>query len=1084
MKLIQTAVRKPVSTLMICLGLIIMGYISMRNLSIDLLPNLGFPKLTVLTEYSGVAPDEIETLVSIPLEAAFEAITGVKRVTSVSREGISVVSIEFHWGTDMNFALLHTKEKVEEVQPQLPKDLTTRPRIIQWDPSSKPIITAVVSPKRTGSSSLIEIRESVEFLVKPRLEQLEGVAQVEVLGGGEREVVISVDPDKASLYKLSFNEIAAAVQSWNKAVAGGMIKKDKVRFNVRVEGEIRDPAELERIPVRALPAGQLLIRDIASVSFSEKIKQGEIRHNRNPTVAMLIYKEASGNTVTATAQVRKTFAQLEAEFPEIGFAIVSEEAGLIVSAISNLKQALIQGGILAFFVLLVFFQNFRDPFIVAVISPISVLATFILMYFAKVNLNIMSLGGLALGIGIFMDNAIVVIENLNRLSKTRKPEEAAISGTTELMSALIGSTLTTIVIFLPVIYIYGITGRLFRDQSLTISFALIAALMITVTLLPTLFRLFSPVAGAGPAAAVAGTGEKRKRGILYWSHGVFSGLFRVVGFVIETLSGFFLFIVNGLRRAFLWAVNPLLNRLYRLFNRGYGWFELRYHHFLIQCLNRKAIAFWITMGMMGGTILCFFFLKKELLPQTHTARFEIVFTTHATMGYEETERTAAQLELELQRLNGVTAVFSRIGTTSSTGAEGEEISVNRVGMIVEGRGKGQRDRLMRESRQVLTTLPAIESSSVFPERNTLSEYLRFGAQEFQIKIFFERIDDGVALVDEIIERLENVPHLVDIRANTEQGKPIFAIRYNEDLLKRLDTSKQTISEQVRNILRGDPISTFRRMQRSYDIVLTTPIRTSREMEELLQAPIQTRMGTIVLRDLIQIEQLPSIKELNREGQERFFTVSASLQGAKVAETAVRVNRVLKGISMPLGTRLLIAGEEEERRNAFRSIAWALVLSMLLVYMVMAAEFENLVHPLIIMSTMPMGLFGAFIAMLISGDSINVISGIGMMVAVGIVCDDAIVKVECANQQRERGLRVRDALMEASRLRLKPIILNTFTTVFGVFPMIYMSGVGTELQKPMAVVLAGSLISSTFLTLILIPVLYEMVTRDREQKVNP
>ena len=511
--------------------------ISLRNLAIDLLPDLSFPKLSVLTEYAGAAPEEIENLITANLESVFAPIPGVKRVSSVSREGISLVSLEFHWGTDMNFALLHAKEKVEEARSLLPGDCAV-PRIIEMDPASKPIVIAVVETRRpdAGNEGLADRRETAELLIKPRLEQLDGVSRVDVQGSGEREVVVSVLPEKLALFHIGYEEVAAAIRDWNQQVLGGTVKKDNIRFVVKVEGEIQEPAEIEKIPLRALAAGHVLIGDVARVRFAEKIKQGEIRLDRRPAIALMIYKESAGNTVTATGAVHGAFRQMEKEFPELRFVTVSEESGLIVSAISNLKQALLQGGLLAFLVLLLFFQNWRDPILIAIISPISVMATFVLMFFAGVNLNIMSLGGLALGIGIFMDNAIVVIENMYRFSFKEDPERSAILATRELFPALLGSSLTTIVIFLPVIYIYGITGRLFRDQSLTISFALLAALVVTVTLLPTLFRVFSrPQKGAEPGAAAANEGGNR---ILRRAHQGLALPFRVAGFILETLAAF------------------------------------------------------------------------------------------------------------------------------------------------------------------------------------------------------------------------------------------------------------------------------------------------------------------------------------------------------------------------------------------------------------------------------------------------------------------------------------------------------------------------------------------------------------------
>ena len=436
------------------------------------------------------------------------------------------------------------------------------------------------------------------------------------------------------------------------------------------------------------------------------------------------------------------------------------------------------------------------------------------------------------------------------------------------------------------------------------------------------------------------------------------------------------------------------------------------------------------------------------------------------------------LETQFQKIPWVTHVFSRFGTTSQLGIENADISINRLDWIIECRGRGKRDEAMMEVRRILAHTSGLAQSSVFPEKNTLSEYLHFGADEFQVKVYYERIADGRQAVRDLMAIIKTMPLLVDVRCNDEDGKPILAMRINEELLNRLRIPKKTIAETIRNALRGDQVSTLKKFQKSYDIVVSTPIRDDRELQRILDMHIAVNGSSLILSQLIHFERVPSIKELARESQERYFLISANLQNGKSQQAASLLLRAMKKVALPGSVRVQISGEEEERRAAFSSVGVALLLSILLIYMVMAAEFENLIHPLIIMSTIPMGMFGAFFALLLLGETINVISGIGMMLAVGIVVDDAIVKIEYANQMRKTGMSVRESLLEASRVRLKPIILNTFTTVFGVIPMIYMSGVGAELQRPMAVVLAGSLLSSTFLTLFLIPVLYEIFTRDK------
>ncbi|HNX98199.1 MAG TPA: efflux RND transporter permease subunit, partial [Candidatus Aminicenantes bacterium] len=613
------------------LGVVLLGFISLKHLRVDLLPDLGYPKLSVVTEYLGASSGEVESLVTTHLEASLSPIPGLRRVSSVSREGVSLVTLEFHWGTDMNFALLHTKEKVEEARSLLPEDCPA-PRLIELDPGAKPIVIAVLGVRPGERRTLAELRETAESLVKPRLEQLAGVSKVDVQGGGEREVAVVLDPSKLALYHIGYDQVAKAIQDWNQVVLGGTVKRDKVRYVVKVEGEIPRVEDLASIPVDTGGQAPLTIGDLGRARLAEKVRQGDIRFAGRSTVALMVYKESSSNTVQACAEVRKACAAMEREFPDLRFHTVSEEAGLILSAVANLKQSLIQGGFLAFLVLLIFFQNLRDPILVVLISPISILATFALMYFSGITLNIMSLGGLALGVGMFMDNAIVVIENMFRLERQGDPETAAIAGTRELMPALLGSTLTTMVIFLPVIYIYGISGRLFRDQSLTICYALTVALVVTVTLLPSLFHLLSaPNRAPLPAGEPEGAAGNRW---LRVAHGLLALPFRLLGFVLTTTGGAVAWLAGRLRHGLDRALRRPLGFVCRGFNREYERFAAGYHRFLVRCLEQKSIAAWITLAMFAGALGFYLLLKKELLPPTSSDRFEVMVTTRAGQGYE------------------------------------------------------------------------------------------------------------------------------------------------------------------------------------------------------------------------------------------------------------------------------------------------------------------------------------------------------------------------------------------------------------------------------------------------------------------
>ena len=482
MGITDLSVKRPIGTIMFFIGILLLGYISLTHLSINLLPDLSYPKITVLTEYQGSGPEEIEKFITSYLEPELTPIANVKKVTSISKEGISIITLEFHWGTDMDFALLHTKEKIEEMRRILPEDCEA-PIILEWDPSSSPIITTILESKTMNMKNL---KETAEFIIKPRLEQVEGIARVEIRGGNEEEISVEIDPEKIKNIGANLDDVVSAIKENNIFQSGGTVKKDKFKYTLKIEGEVKTPEQIDEIVVTKLKNRNILIKDIGRAFYKNKIKQGDIRFNSSESIALLIYRESAGNTVNATRAAEQCLSNMKKEFKNLDFFIIAKEAELITSSINSLKYSLYLGALLAFFVLLLFLQNFRDPILVSTVIPVSIISTFVLMYFFKVNINIMSLGGLVLGVGMFVDNSIIVLESIYRHRDNEKLIPSIIYGTKEVSGAITASTLTTISIFIPVIYLYGITGKLFRDQALTVSFSLISSLIVAVTLLPAL----------------------------------------------------------------------------------------------------------------------------------------------------------------------------------------------------------------------------------------------------------------------------------------------------------------------------------------------------------------------------------------------------------------------------------------------------------------------------------------------------------------------------------------------------------------------------------------------------------------------
>lgn len=1076
MGIINLSVKRPVGAIMFFVGVILLGYVSLSRLSINLLPDLSYPKITVLTEYPGSGPEEIERFITTRLEGPLSAIPNVKEISSFSKEAASIITIEFHWGTNMDFALLHTKEKTEEARRDLPEDCEP-PVILEWDPTSTPIVTAIL---RSGQKSLKELKESAEFVIKPRLEQLEGISRVEIRGGDEEEVSVEIDPDKSRSLGITLEEVAAAIENNNIFQSGGTIRKNRYRFSLKIEGEIREPVEIESVVIKSLQGRNVLLGDIGSAFYKNKLREGDIRFDGKPTISLLMYRDSGGNTVNATRNVETAINDMTGEFTDLQFFVISKEAELILSSINSLQSSLLLGALLAFLILLFFLQNFRDPFLVATVIPISVISTFVLMFLFKVNVNIMSLGGLVLGVGMFLDNSIIVLEAIFRHRKEENLFQSVVSGASEVSGAITASTFTTISIFLPVIYLYGITGKLFRDQAMTVSFSLVSSLVVAITLLPAL-SAFKALNKGDLVLDFDKPGRKRRfhrplKGI----YTILTIPFKILGYIIYFAVAFVLLVIRAAASLLAKLFHFLFHPVFRAFNAVYNRFDIRYHRLLESMLNRKSRAAWLVVGVLVLIAGTYLLLDKELLPAPDSPKFEITADTQPEYGFEETDRVAARVESRLKALGGVEFVYTEAGLVSKMATRSEEFSVNHLHFIVKCAANASRPQLMKRAREILKA-EDLEQYTVFLEKNTLSQYLAVGGERFQIKVFYEDIQRGRTAVDRILKRIAAIPGLVDIKAATAEGKPMLTIAFRQELLDQLGITRRDVSAFIRQAVRGQKAGTLKKIQKSYDIFVRVPVDGTMELERMLSLPIPHQGRTHYLRDLVEIKETPSIKEISREAQERFFKISGDVKDRDLESVIAEAETAMLDVEMPMNTRYAFSGEEEERRKAFDSLQQAILLAIILVYMIMAAKFENLAQPLIIMLTVPMGLLGAFLFLLLTANTINIISGIGILVLVGIGVNDAIVKVEYSNQLRDKGMPVREAILKASRVRLRPILMTTFTTIFGLIPMAVISSPGSELQRPLALVVIGGLLFTTFLTLILIPVSYEILENIRQNR---
>ncbi|MFP4082193.1 MAG: efflux RND transporter permease subunit [Candidatus Aminicenantes bacterium] len=1083
MNITQLSIRRPVATFMFFLAMVLFGFVSLQKLGVDLLPDISYPRLSVMTQYPGVAPEEVEALVTSPLEAAVSRIPGLRRVESVSKEGVSYMTLEFAWGTDMDFAMLHTREKLDSTRHSLPDDAQS-PTIIPLNPQSKPIMILAVS----GERSLLEIKEFSEELIKPRLEQVEGIGWAEIAGGVKREIHVDVNPQLLSLYGLSIEAIAGRIEAFNRNLQGGTIRKGRFNYALRVVGEFEQVKEIGEISLKATEGrGIVRLEDVAQIKESTKEREGITRLNGKESIGILVRKEWGANTVQVTNTARQVLEELKREYPQADIAVVYEQAKYIEDAISSVLKAIIYGAILAFLVLFVFLQDIKIPLIIAIVIPISIIATFNLLYFQKITLNIMSLGGLALGVGMLVDNSIVVSESVFRhRCQGRSLAEAAFIGTEEVGAAVAASTLTTISVFLPVIYVHGVAGQLFKDLALTVCFALLSSLVVSLTLLPMMasrqFKWERKSEGRGGLHKKEEKKEKLKK--TGWKYFLYPYLWITYFLYIILKFTYFAsnYIFSFILQLFSWIVyyiglpfNSVLRNVFNGFNFAYKRFASRYHFFLLWCLENKGKVLAGSMAFLVLSILIFTRIPREFMPKPEASSFELIFKTPPDFSLEQTAEAVSWMENWLDKKEEVKAFFSIIGIVGGLENTNSEISLNSGKVYVKVHHPSQLEQIIRGMREKAQKLPWLQFS-VNKEQSTLTEFMALASAEVGIKIKGHDLFRLGKLAEELEDKLKKIEGITDVNTNIGEGKPECLIKLKKEILEKYEIPPAHVSDFLVHAVRGKRAARFRELDKKYDILVRLEEPARENLDSLMDEQIPHGGTLIPLRELASYEMVKGPREIRRENQRREVLLTANLRGAKISQVVPRIKEKMDDLSLPSGYRAVLSGEQEEMARSFRSLAFAFSLSVLLVYMIMAAQFESLRHPFLILFTMPMGITGAVWALLITGQTLNVISVMGMVVLTGVVVNDAIVKIDHTNQLRKRGLILREAIMEASRVRLRPILMTTVTTVFGLFPMSLGLGRGAELQQPLAISVMGGLILATFLTLILIPLVYELAEK--------
>ncbi len=1095
MSIPRTSTGRPVAVAMLVLAVVLLGFISFARLPIDLLPDVSFPRLVVHTGYPNVAPAEIERLVTEYVEQQAAAVVGVEKVTSLSQEGVSLVTLRFAWGTDMDFAALNVRERLDNIRDLLP-ETASRPTILRVDPQAEPILTVSL----TGGGDLLRNKEIAEDVFRRRLEQLEGVAQASVTGGLDREIHVDVDPGLLEANGITLAEVSRALSQANYSARGGTILRGRYRYPLRTLGEFQSVGEIANVVVGRqqpqsdgganrsgagsdargnaesdVPFRMVRLGDVATVVDGFAEREAIARYNGSESVGLLVFKESGANTVAVSESVQETLDLLKSQYPDFTAEIASSQAAFIDESVSNVVQALILGGLLAFVVLFLFLRDPRYPVAIALAIPISVIGTFALMEAFNVSLNIMSLGGLALGVGMLVDNSIIVLENISRHRQAGVGAlEAAARGAEEVQGAITASTLTTISVFGPIIYVQGVAGELFGALSLAVAFSLLASLAVALTLLPTMaahFKRAKPDPKSGSdrySARPTGDGtveaDRAAQGIIRVL-GAPARVLRGLAALARELLGFW---VETVGRVLSIVSSPIL----RVFDRVFDAFASRYHSLLASSLDRRFTVLGIAAGTLAGVLYLGARLDRDLLPDVDQGAFDVRVELGEGTQLSATAEAVEVLERQLLEDAGVAAVFTHVGRdTQAKGDEGQASGLHTAALQVRLADESATEEVVSRVRErVESQFPAGVLSFETGQATALGQILGGGEADVAVRLHGEDLEAAYRFAEIVRRRLLRLSEIRNVRIGQERGQPQYQVSIDREAAAGYGIDPRLVAETIESAMRGDRATEFVDFDRKIAVMVRLP--------ELLRHDAATldilRVEGVPLRELVTIRETVGPAEIRREDQGRVVTVYADVASGGLADAIMAIERALGDLEPPFDLRVEVGGENEEMRRSFRDLAFAFGLAVLLVYMILAAQFESFAHPFTILIAVPLALVGAILALAITGQGLNTMSLIGVVILVGIVVNDAIVKVDFIQQGVARGRNLRDAILEAGKVRLRPIVMTTVTTVLGLLPMALGIGRGADLRAPMAISVIGGLLVATALTLVVVPVAYSLV----------
>ena len=1028
MNLPRISVHRPIAIYMAISVVVLLGGIAFVRLPVDLMPDVQNPTLTVRTEYPGVAPEEVETLVTRPIESALSSAPGVYKINATSAEGSSNVRVSFEWGTNLDEAANEVRTRVDRVRGALPEGVEP-PTVFKFDISQFPIMFLAVA----GDKDPREMRTFMEDDIQPRLERVPGVAAVDIRGGLRREIHVLLSTEKLRSYNLSVNQVVNILRRENQNRPVGPVDEGKYEVLVRTQGEFDNVEQIRNIVVASPGGVPIYMRDIAEVKDTHEEIRQDVRVDDKPGIRLAIRKQSGANTVEVAQKVREEIERIEKTFPGISIWPIIDTSQFIEQSIDNVQESAIFGGLLAVLVLLLFLRNIRSTLIVAVSIPITVIGTFLLMYWNDFTLNTMSFGALALGVGMIVDNAIVIIENIFRhREEGLSHEEAAITGTSEVSSAIIASTLTSVAVFVPLVFLAGMTGIMFKQLAYVVGFSQIFSLLVGLTLVPVLcakyLRVRTPDARTHP-----------------WMHKI-----------IE---------VSG--RAF--------DRLEERYQRAIHW----------SLMHRKTVVIG-AVALFAGSMALVPFIGFEMMPETDEGEVRVSLELAAGTKIEVTDEVTRKVEAIIRReVPEIEHVLTEVGGGGwmSSSTHTSDIRVKLV-------DKDKRSRSSQEIANALRSKINIQPGLIARARPGSNNWMMRMGSNSDDRISVEIRGHDMAVASELANTVKDVmltiPGIADPMISRRQGMPEMIVQVDRAKAATLGINAADIADTLEVAIGGRRASQFRQEGDEFNILVRLNEEERSNIGQLNNVSVVTPSGqTVPIGSLVKMQRREGPVSIERIDQERVVWVTANFANRDLGSIMQDIDTKLSAMSLPPGFSFNYGGEYEEQQKSFRELLFCLILAVILVYMVMAAQFESLRDPFIILFSIPLAAIGIALTLVLTDTTFNIQAFIGTIMLAGIVVNNAIVLIDYTNLLRHRdNLPLRVAVELAGRRRLRPILMTTLTTVLGLVPMALGFGEGSEVQSPMARVVIGGLLSSTLITLLFIPTIYTMIEeRGLREKVR-